>query len=318
MTSTPQLSISISPHLTALAMISDALAGRRRGLPELWRKALSSRVGPLGHQAVRPLAAPGYSVVPDSIVPRTPIGGDVSVQAQIDALRDLPPERLAADLEQAFGDGPLPAHWRSAAEHPGRWLQGYAGALADVWSTAEPLWRRARPLLDREVRRVGVAAVRGGPELLLGSLNSRIVYAERGLLISDVEASTYDLGDRKIVLVPMLAGKDAVIVSLDHEQAVWIAYPVPGAQALWRHPVAPALDELSALMGPVRADLLCALGRPMTMSMLAGGMRIAPSSITYHCDRLRAAQLITRERRGREVWIARTHRADELLELYRR
>ncbi|SEG91573.1 Helix-turn-helix domain-containing protein [Nonomuraea solani] len=299
-------------------MITDALAGRRRGLPDLWRKAISARVGRPGHQAVRPLAAPGYSVVPDCLVPRTPIGADVSVRAQIGALRDLPPDTLLTDLEQAFGDGPLPVHWRSAAERPSAWLHGYASALAEVWSTTEPLWKRARALLDREVHRVGVATVRGGPELLLGSLTSRITCGERGLLISDVEASVYDLGDRDIVLVPMLAGKDAVIVSLDNEEAVWIAYPVPGAQSLWRQPAAPVHDELSALMGPVRADLLCAIGRPMTMSMLAADMKIAPSSITYHCDRLRAARLITRERRGREVWVGRTHRAEELLELFHR
>ncbi|MFI7632893.1 ArsR/SmtB family transcription factor [Nonomuraea sp. NPDC049400] len=318
MTSTPQLSISISPHLTALAMIADALAGRRRGLPERWRKTISSRVGRQGHRAVRPLAAPGYSVVPDSLVPRTPVSGDVSVQAQIGALRDLPSDRLINDLEQAFGRGPLPAHWRSAAERPAPWLDGYASALADVWHAAEPLWGRARALLDREVRRVGVATVRGGPELLLGALNSRIMYGERGLLIADVEPSTYELGDRRIVLVPMLAGKDAVIVSLDHEEAVWIAYPVPGAETLWSRPAAPAHDELSALVGPVRADLLVAIDRPMTMSMLAAGVHVAPSSITYHCDRLSAAKLIARERRGREVWITRTERAEELLELFRR
>jgi DNA-binding transcriptional ArsR family regulator len=94
--------------------------------------------------------------------------------------------------------------------------------------------------------------------------------------------------------------------------------PIPGADSLWRKPVAPAVDQLSALVGPVRADLLCALDQPMTMSMLATDMKIAPSGLTYHCDRLRAGRLITRERRGREVWIARTHRADELLELFRR
>lgn len=143
MTATPQLSVSISPHLTAVAMISDALAGRHRGLPDLWRQALRSRVGLPGHQAVRPLAAPGYSVVPDCIVPSTPASGDVPVQAA--ALRELPPDRLITDLEQAFSDGPLPAHWRSAAEHPGAWLHGYASALSEVWNTVEPLWQRARP-----------------------------------------------------------------------------------------------------------------------------------------------------------------------------
>jgi DNA-binding transcriptional ArsR family regulator len=316
--SAPKLYISISPNLTALAMITDALAGRRRGLPELWRRALSSRVGPLGHEAVRPLSAPGTSIAPDSLVPHSPIAGDVSVQAQIGALQDLPPDALLADLERTFGAGPPPPHWRAAAERPARWLRGYASALADIWNTTEPLWKRARPLLDREVERVGVTAVRGGPELLLGALSDRIVYGERGLLISGTDASTYELGDRRIVLVPMLAGRDAVILSVDDPGAVWIAYPVPGADSMWRKPVAPAVDELSALVGPVRADLLCALDQPMTMSMLATDMKIAPSGLTYHCDRLRAGRLITRERRGREVWIARTHRAEELLELFRR
>ncbi|MBB6554003.1 ArsR/SmtB family transcription factor [Nonomuraea rubra] len=316
--STPKLYLSISPNLTALAMITDALAGRRRGLPELWRRAISSRVGPLGHEAVRPLSAPGTSIAPDSLVPNSPVSGDFSIQAQIGALHDLPGEALVEDLERTFGPGPLPAHWRAAAERPTRWLRGYAGALADVWSTTEPLWKRARPLLDREVERVGVTTVRGGPELLLGAISDRIVYGERGLLLPGPEAGTHELGDRRIVLVPMLAGRDALVLGLDDPGAVWIAYPVPGAESMWRKPVAPALDELSALVGPVRADLLCALDQPMTMSMLATDMKIAPSGLTYHCDRLRAGRLITRERRGREVWIARTHRAEELLELFRR
>ncbi|NUO96401.1 MAG: winged helix-turn-helix transcriptional regulator [Nonomuraea sp.] len=299
-------------------MLTDALAGRRRGLPDIWRRAISSRVGPLGHEAVRPLAVPGASIGPDSLVPRSPTVGDATVQAQISALYDLSPDMLLKDLERTFGPGRPPPQWRSAAERPTRWLRGYATALADVWNTTEPLWKRAQPLLDREIERVGVATVRGGPELLLGALSDRIVYGERGLLISDPEPRTHELGDRRIILVPMLAGKDSVIFSLDDPEAVWIAYPVPGAESMWRKPIAPAVDELSALVGPVRADLLCALDQPITMSMLATYMKIAPSGLTYHCDRLRAGRLITRERRGREVWIARTQRAEELLELFRR
>jgi DNA-binding transcriptional ArsR family regulator len=316
--STPQLSISISPNLTALAMLADALAGRRRGLPELWRRAVGARVGPLGHEAVRPLSAPGSALAPDFLVPRSPSGGDFTVAAQIAALQELEPDALIKDLERTYGPGTPPPQWRPVVERPDLWLHGYATALADVWRTTEPLWKRARRLLDREVERVGVTTVRGGPELLLGAISDRMSYGERGLVFSGVAAGTYELGDRRIVLVPMLAGRDALILGLDDPDAVWIAYPVPGADSLWRRPVAPAVDELSALVGPVRADLLCALEQPMTMSMLATDMKIAPSGLTYHCDRLRAGRLITRERRGREVWIARTHRAEELLELFRR
>ncbi|MBE1591875.1 ArsR/SmtB family transcription factor [Nonomuraea angiospora] len=272
---------------------------------------------------MRPLGAPGHAVVPDSVVPCAPVG-DVSVQEQIDRLHDMPPDLLLKDLEQAFrppaahwraaadrSDRWLPAHWRLAADRPDRWLRGYAGALADVWAVAEPLWSRARPLLDREVARVGVASVRGGADALLGSLAGRLVRDENGLVIEGVAAGVHELGDRSLVLVPMLAGKDALIVGLDDPEAVWIAYPVPAAGRLWRTDT----DDLSELVGPVRAELLRTLDRPMTMTALAGGMNIPPSSLTFHCDRLVAARLIARERRGREVWIDRTPRAGALLEL---
>ncbi|MER7504468.1 winged helix-turn-helix domain-containing protein [Nonomuraea pusilla] len=326
LSSVPRVSVSISPNLTALAVVADALAGRRRGLPDAWRKAIAARVRATGHQAARPIGAPGHSVVPDSVVPLAPPLGDVPMREQLDALRDVPPDRLIRDLEQAFGPAAVPAHWRPAAARPERWLRGYASALADVWSAVEPLWRRARPLLDREIARVGVASMRGAPELLLGSLNRRVVCTGGSLFIADIEPSAYDLGDRPIVLVPMLAGEDSVIVSLDGPGAVWIAYPLPGSAALWRRPAAPdpapapaarVAGELAALVGPVRARLLLALDRPMTMSALATRLNLAPGGLTYHCDRLRAARLVARERRGREVWISRTGRADDLLELFR-
>ncbi|GAA3075661.1 ArsR/SmtB family transcription factor [Streptosporangium carneum] len=314
--SAPNVSVSISPNLTALAVIADALAGRRRGLPEPWRRATREAVSVQGREAVRPLGAPGYSVVPDSVVPQTPVG-DVSVESQVALLREVSGERLIADLEQAFGGERVPEHWRPAADRPGRWLAGYATALGDVWRVMGPLWERAAPLLDREIERVGTAVVRGGLDVLLSSLSERIRYGEGGLLIGDLEASSYDLGDRRMILVPMLAGRDAVIVNLDHPDVVWIAYPVPGADTLWRGNDARAVDELSALVGPVRAALLHSLGRPMTMSALAAGAGMVPSAITYHCERLVAAGLVSRERRGREVWIVRTHRGAELLDLFR-
>ncbi|MGP3958397.1 hypothetical protein ACTWPT_20515 [Nonomuraea sp. 3N208] len=314
--SAPRLSLSINPSLTALAMITDALAGRARGLPQVWRRTIQAAVGLAGREAARPLAVPGYSVVPDSVVPRMTVE-DVSVQAQIEMLHDMHPSWLIDDLEQTFGTGSPPAHWRGVAERPDQWLRGYASALADVWKAAEPLWRRARPLLDKEIERVGIAAVRGGQELLLGALSDRIRYGEHGLLISDMESGSFDRGNRHIVLLPMLAGRRAVIARLDSPDAVWIAYPLSGAEQLWHRSAAPATDQLSELIGPIRAEVLFSLDRPMTMSTLAAEIKIAHSSMTRYCHRLHAAQLIKRQRRGREVWIERTERAEELIHLFR-
>ncbi|PZG20259.1 hypothetical protein [Nonomuraea aridisoli] len=131
----PRIRVSVSPHLTVLAMIPDALAGRRRGLPEPWRRTLGARVGRPGHEAPRPLAC--SAVAPGTLVPVAPTAGDVSVEDQLSALRDAPPETLTRDLERAFGPGTPPPEWRRAAERPGRWLHDYAAALADAWEAAE-------------------------------------------------------------------------------------------------------------------------------------------------------------------------------------
>jgi hypothetical protein len=51
-----------------------------------------------------------------------------------------------------------------------------ADASLDTWAAVEPQWRAAGPLLDREIRRFGTAAVRGGMAALLNSLHPRIRY----------------------------------------------------------------------------------------------------------------------------------------------
>ncbi|MCG5220951.1 winged helix-turn-helix domain-containing protein [Streptosporangium sp. KLBMP 9127] len=313
---TPKVMVSISPQVTTLAMLTDAVAGRRRGLPERWRRTVAEAVGPEGWEAMRPLGAPGHSVGPDSIVPLTPLG-DVPVEFQVAWLRDASPDVLVGDLEQAFGGEPVPRHWRSAADDPQRWLHGYAAAVDNVWSVTEPLWRRARSALDREVERIGAAVVRGALDGLLSSLSDRIVYTGNALRIGDLEPSTFELGDRQLILVPTLAGRDSIIVNLDNPALVWIAYPLPGAESLWRDTTgAGNTEQLVAVLGDVRAGLLAGLDHATTMSRLAGQVGTVPSAITYHCERLVAAGLISRERRGREVWVSRTRRGDDLLELF--
>ncbi|MDF5752577.1 hypothetical protein [Spongiactinospora sp. TRM90649] len=309
------MKVAISPQVTALAMLADAIAGRRRGLPESWRKLVQEAVGPEGWEAALPLGAPGHSVAPDSIVPLTPLS-ETPVSSHVAWLRDVAPAVLKDDLDQAFGSAPVPKHWRRAVDQPRRWLHGYANAVDGVWSVTEPIWRRARPALEREVERVGSAVVRDSLDVLLGSLSERIVYTEGTLRISDLEPGSYDLGDRRLVLVPTLAGRDSVIVNLDHPDLVWIAYPLPGVENLWLRGAEGSTAELAAMLGEMRAGLLATLHAPTTMSKLAERAGTVPSAITYHCERLAAAGLIDRERKGREVWVSRTHRGDDLLELF--
>ena len=45
-------------------------------------------------------------------------------------------------------------------------------------------------------------------------------------------------------------------------------------------------------------------------------LQCAPNTVTYHCTQLESAGLIVRERRGPSVWINRTDRGQELLEVF--
>jgi DNA-binding transcriptional ArsR family regulator len=306
--------VSIAPCMSALALVTDALGGRRRGAPETVRRQIRAAVAPAHARAAGPLTAPGRSVAPDCVTPLNAVL-ETSVDEQAARWRDLSAGDLLTDLETTFGGEP-PAHWRGVAQQPVRWLHAYAGAMTDAWAVTKPLWRRAGALLDREIERVGTAVVRGRLDLLLSGLHPHCRFGDGVLTIRDPEPARYELAGRPLVLVPMLSGRDALICSLDRPDAVWLAYPVPGADRLLAGAGVPDRgDSLELLLGPVRARVLTALARPRTMGELAGLTGLAPSAITYHCRRLTSAGLLERERCGREVRVARTERAEQLADL---
>jgi DNA-binding transcriptional ArsR family regulator len=271
-------------------------------------------VAPAHARAVGPLVVPGRSVAPDCVTPPNAVL-ETSVAEQVARWRDLSARELLTDLETTFGGEP-PTHWRGVGQRPVRWMHAYAGAMTDAWAATKPLWRRAGPLLDREVERVGAAVVRGRLDLLLGGLHPHCRFDGGVLTIRDPEPARYELAGRPLVLVPMLSGRDALICSLDRPDAVWLAYPMPGAGRLLAG-AGPAGrgDSLELLLGPVRARVLAALARPRTMGELAGLTGLAPSAVTYHCRRLTSAGLLERERSGREVRVTRTERAERLADL---
>jgi DNA-binding MarR family transcriptional regulator len=78
----------------------------------------------------------------------------------------------------------------------------------------------------------------------------------------------------------------------------------------------PAGDPLEAVMSPVRAQILRAVERPQTISELAKLSHPAPGTLTHHCERLAAAGLVQREKRGDEVWLSQTSRSRSMIALF--
>lgn len=315
-TSRIPVSVAVSPHISLVSVLVEVVGGYDRGLPVTWRRQIATAIPEKAVRAVSPLARRGTSVQPDFIVPISP-AKDASAASQAEMLRDLSETSVLKGLEDVFGDR-LPAHWRPAAEQPRRWAAALADACTATRLATEKLWTKARPLLDREIERVGVAAVRGGTDAVLALLRSHFRFSNGALLLPDAEPAQYRVQGRKLILVPMIAGSRSVVSNFDDEDAIWIGYPLPGLDGLLENGRAeppPGVDGLDLVVGAHRAKLLRHLRKPTRMGEIANLLSCAASTATYHCEQLVSAGLIQRHREGQVVLVVRTPRGDALVDL---
>ena len=312
----PAVSVALAPQQSVLSLLLQAASGHSLGAPAGLLAAVRDGLRPQARFAVQSFTERGWRMIPDSCVPISPLA-EASVADQAARMRDLPAAALTGELQAVDGGHDLPPQWRAAADQPRRWLNAMADASLDTWAVAEPRWRAAGPLLDREVRRVGTAAVRGGMAALLNSLHPGLSYHDGAFAYTPPcdRCRTVPLGPvgpRRVVLVPMIAGRNALLFSFDLPDVCYIAYPLPQLRS---GTPATADGALATILGPVRAAMLQALRQPLTVSDLAAAVYCAPTTATYHLHQLDAAGLISREKCGPSVRIRRTTRGNELVDL---
>jgi len=316
-TDTLAVSVAMGPQQSVLALLLQAASGQSWGAPAGLLAAVRDALRPQARFAAQWFTKRGWILIPDACTPISPLA-DASVADQAARLREMPATVLTSELQAADGSPDLPAYWRAAADQPRRWLNSMADASLDTWTAAEPRWRAAGPLLDREIRRVGTAAVRGGMPALLNSLHPGLTYRDGTFTFAPPcnPGSTLGpigpVGPRRLVLLPMIAGRDAVLLSFDCPDICYIGYPLSkprqGAQATTN-------GALATILGSVRAAMLQALRQRLTVSDLAAAVHCAPTTATYHLHQLAAANLVSREKSGPSVWVSRTGRGDELVDL---
>lgn len=306
----PAVSVVMAPQYSVLSLLHQAVSGRSLGAPAGLLAAIGQGLRPQARLAVRPFAGRALLHIPEFCVPLSPLA-DTSVAEQARRLRDLPAEVLTGELA-AYGEQHSPPGWHIAGQQPRRWLHSMAEASLDTWKAIEPWWRAAGPLFDREVRRVGTAAVRGGMGALLNSLHPRLRYREGMVTFAYPCDRCVTQGRRRLVLLPMIAGRDSVIASFERDDVCYIGYPVrpPGPG-----PSAAVNGALAMILGPLRATALQTLRQPLNVGELAAAVQCAPTTATYHVHHLAAAGLVSCERRGSSVVVSRTPRGDELVDL---
>jgi DNA-binding transcriptional ArsR family regulator len=310
------LTLVKAPHLSLVLLLT-----ARSSSSAVGRTARAAResVCPSGRVALAPVLASAQRVLPDVAATPIPPSADVSVDEQVQRLRELPDDAVVENLTRTYGPE-LPSPWRPAAELPRRWLDSYASATMDAWSTVAPRWRRAQPLLDLEARRVGAAVVRGCTDVLLNTLHPRMHYEDGEFWVPSTHEVTDELAGRRLVLVPTIAGP-AGRIGFDLQEVpdvFYIAYPVPGQAVLAERGAAPidvGGDPLCRMLGRMRAQVLRTAHGPVSMGQLAAAVGCSPRVTSYHCDQLEATGLILRERHGKSVWVSRTSRGHELVDL---
>ena len=311
------VSVVLAPQHSVLMLLVEAVSGQALGAPPGLLAAIRDGLRPRARFAARSFTRGGWTWIPESCSPIPPFA-DVSVADQVARMRDMPADALALELETTDAFLYRPPHWRAAADQPRRWLNSIADASLDTWALTKPRWQAAGPLLDREIRRVGTAAVRGGMASLLNSLHPGIRYRDGTFSFSShcdkapVLGPIGPVGSRRLVLMPLIAGRDALMFSFERSDVCLIGYPLPQPR-----PGAPAATDsaLATILGPVRAAILQALRQPLTVGDVATAVHCAPTTATYHLHHLAAAGLITREKSGPSVWVSRAARGDELVDL---
>jgi DNA-binding transcriptional ArsR family regulator len=304
--------IAISPMHTVAASIFEVIVGWNRGAPESWRRYVLSRCEGLDLRAFA-VFAPPERVVPLFLVP-VPTAAKVTFEEAIEELRRLPPERLRDDIAREFGQGEVPCGY-------GRFLTDPEPAKSDLCDTLDAYWdrvfkplqRRIENLLAREVLRLGEALATEGPPALLARISHRVSYADGVLRWPSPKGGTIPLADRRLVLVPMLSGPDALLSTTDVPGIVKLAYAAPGAGLFWGEADnGEQADALAELMGATRAQVMLAVQTAASTADVADQLGISPTLASHHLGRLRRQDLVEATRFGRRVYYRLTERGRQV------
>ena len=204
-------------------------------------------------------------------------------------------------LPDYYDDDP-PAWIRPFRDDPDRAFAELADGLAAFWAAAmAPHWPAMRAALDEEVLHRARALAAQGPDALLSDLHQRVIWERPVLTLVKPLEQSFSAVDKRLLLIPLIFSRGALMCSTDHPEVVAVSYQARGAAVLAEGRPEPAPDRLAILIGRGRAAVLDALSRPSTTAGLAATLGLAPSTVSEHLAALTAAGVVNRRRAGRRV-----------------
>lgn len=306
-----QVQVALGDFWSALALYAEVGAGLDRGLPKRIRSHLARSLTSAARRAMAPVAHPEEGLFPDCLVP-VPATHPLTLPDALELFAGYSDDEIVDSIHREQPNPGRSSVWRPILRRPRQWVNDYAAGTQAVSHSFGDRWAPMHARISREAERVGVAAVGNSLDGLLATLSSRIRFDGNTLRFDHAVPGNYLLGDRKLLLTPMIAGSQMLMSIIDHPEYVWIAYPFT---QMSHRPSDQQRDGLVVVLGDIRAGVLRALDVPRSMSDLADLVHIAPNTLTFHCRRLEEADLVARRRSGKRIWCVRTPRGTELIDV---
>ncbi|MEV4619729.1 helix-turn-helix domain-containing protein [Asanoa sp. NPDC049573] len=237
---------------------------------------------------------------PDFLSPIPP-GPAPTIEEELHALCATPRSVVEEQLPDYYADDP-PGWIRPFRDDPAKAFAELADGLAAYWAAAmAPHWPAMRAALDEEVLHRARALAADGPDALLSGLHQRVIWQRPVLTLVKPLEQAFSAVDKRLLLIPLIFSRGALMCSTDHPEVVAVSYQARGAAVLAEGRPEPAPDRLAILIGRGRAAVLDALSRPSTTAGLAATLGLAPSTVSEHLAALTAAGVVNRRRAGRRV-----------------
>jgi DNA-binding HxlR family transcriptional regulator len=247
---------------------------------------------------------------------------------ELERLASTPPEVVFEEVEElvreekdVFGrlDADRERLLRAYLRDPERSLKRLVDALGRYHDLAiAPHWPRMREHIEGDAIKRGQSLALGGVEALLSGLSPKAGYDGGVLTLDKPCEAVVEPAGRGLTLVPCVFAWPRVEVLVQPGYRPTLAYGPRGVANLWTSPSpAPNGTALEAALGAGRAFVLKGLlPAPRTTTELARQLGLAPSAVSAHLSRLKAAELVEPHRSGKRVYYRLSFAGESLLGIF--
>jgi DNA-binding transcriptional ArsR family regulator len=253
--------------------------------------------------------------VPDFLAPM-PRAARSTFERELSAVQRYPLRRVAEDLRRSLESEPTPSRAGVVGpliKQPALARRQLTSELRYAWDNLlAPWWDQVDTLISSDIAYRSQQIADHGSGATIDDLHPNIRRTGDHLSVRGGEATTVPLGGRGLALMPCAFAWPNVIVVHEPPWEPTLVYPARGIADLWTAPHPPP-PGLSAVLGNTRALLLDDLDQARTTTGLSRRHGLSPAATSEQLTRLKAANLIIGQRRGKEVLYRRSALGSQLV-----